>query len=178
MTLATPRLDLVPATAPLLMAEMSGPDDLGRMLGARVGPEWPPPLYDADTLEWSLDQVRADPRFEAWGMRYVVVRESDLGGPEAVGVAGFKGPPADGLVEVGYSIVPSYQRRGLATEAVLGLVDHAFGTPDVDRVEAHTLAHLVPSIGVLHKTGFRFDGESEEDGVPVVRYVRDRSSVT
>lgn len=178
MTLATPRLDLVPATAPLLLAEMNGPEDLGRMLGARVGPEWPPPLYDADTLEWSLDQVRADPRFEAWGMRYVVARESDRGGPEAVGVAGFKGPPVDGRLEVGYSILPSYHRRGFATEAVLALVDHAFGTTDVDAVVAHTLAHLVPSIGVLLKAGFRFDGESDEDGVPVVRYLLHRSSAT
>lgn len=163
------------ATAPLLMAEMDGPSSLGRMLGARIGAQWPPPLFDADALEWSLDQVRADPRFEIWGMRYLVIRDSDDGGGEAVGIAGYKGPPNDGGVEIGYSVVPAYQRRGLATEAVLALVDHAFGDGGVDRVVAHTLPHLEPSIGVLRRAGFRFECDADEGGIAVVRYVLDRA---
>jgi hypothetical protein len=46
-----------------------------------------------------------------------------------VGLLGFKGRPVDGVVEVGYGIVPSARGRGVATAAVrvlLGLV-----TPDV-----------------------------------------------
>lgn len=175
MTLRTPRMDLVPATAPLLLAEMEGGDALARTLGARVGPQWPPDLYDADAVEWSLDQVRADPRFEEWGMRYLVVREADGGGREVVGVAGYKGPPdAEATVEVGYAVVPAYRRRGLATEAVLALVEHALEEEAVDRIVAHTLPHLDASLGVLRRTGFRFEGHHEAEDGGVVRYVRTR----
>jgi RimJ/RimL family protein N-acetyltransferase len=168
----TPRLDLVAATAPCLLAEMEGPAALSRLIGARVGEEWPPPLFDADALEWALDQVRIDPRFEEWGMRYMVLRDSDAGGAEAVGVAGYKGPPdAENEVEIGYSVLPSYHRRGLASEAVAALVAHAFDLHGVNRIVAHTLPHLDASIGVLHRTGFTL--EAELDGEDVVRFVRE-----
>ena len=141
-------------------------------MGARVSEEWPPPLFDADALEWALDQVRLDFRFEEWGMRYMVLRESDAGGPEAVGVAGYKGPPdVDNEVEIGYSVLPSYHRRGLATEAVNALVAHAFDLHGVARIVAHTLPHLAASIGVLRKTGFTLDAELDDEGI--VRYARE-----
>jgi RimJ/RimL family protein N-acetyltransferase len=151
---------------------MEGAAALSRLVGARVGEEWPPPLFDADALEWALEQVRLDRRFEDWGMRYMVLRESDGGGPEAVGVAGFKGPPdADNEVEIGYSVLPSYHRRGLASEAVAGLVGHAFDHHGVARIVAHTLPHLDASIGVLRKTGFTLDAELDDEGI--VRFARD-----
>ena len=65
-----------------------------------------------------------------------------------------QGPPADGVVEVGYSVVPSWQRRGIATEAVRGLLDAARAR-GARAAAAHTLPHLTPSIGVL--TGLGFD---------------------
>ena len=168
----TPRLDLVAASAPFLLAEMEGAAALSRLVGARVSEEWPPPLFDADALEWALDQVRLDFRFEEWGMRYMVLRESDAGGPEAVGVAGYKGPPdVDNEVEIGYSVLPSYHRRGLATEAVNALVAHAFDLHGVARIVAHTLPHLAASIGVLRKTGFTLDAELDDEGI--VRYARE-----
>ncbi len=173
MIIRTPRLDLVPATASRILAEMEGPQALARALAVRVGSEWPPPLFDAEAVEWSLDQVSCDPEFEEWGMRYLVLRAGDKGGPEAVGVAGFKGPPGEEHeVEIGYSVIPRYQRRGFATEAVLALVDHAFGEGGVERVTALTLPHLFPSLGVLAKTGFAFESEVPEEGA--VRYVRRR----
>ncbi len=167
----TDRLCLVEATAPLLLAEMEGPGALARLLGARVGDEWPPPLYDADAVEWALDQVRLDARCEEWGMRYMRMEHSDEGGREVVGVAGYKGPPdADGRVEIGYSVVPTYHRRGLASEAVAALVAHAAQSPEVTCVVAHTLRHLAPSMGVLRKSGFERDETFDDDGV--VRFVR------
>src|SRR5688572_19837013 len=43
-----------------------------------------------------------------------------------VGVGSFKGPPVKGTVEIAYAIVPEYQRKGYATAAARGMVDHAF----------------------------------------------------
>ncbi len=70
------------------------------------------------------------------------------------------------MVEVGYSIVPNYQRLGFASEAV------EFSHPEVRLVTAETLPTLIASIRVLEKNGFYLlSGGSEES---VVRYGRKR----
>lgn len=47
------------------------------------------------------------------------------------------GPPAEGTVELGYSIIPEARGRGYATELVEALVSHAFHR-DAQAVIAHT----------------------------------------
>ena len=70
-----------------------------------------------------------------------------------VGIGGFKGPPADDVVEIGYAVAPSRQGRGIATAAVQFLLAQA--TRDgVAMVIAHTLAGVNASTRVLMKTGF------------------------
>ncbi len=77
-------------------------------------------------------------------------------------------------MEIGYFVIPTYQRRGLATEAVEGMLQRAFASPEVRRVIAETLPELAPSIRVLEKSGFSLIGEGSEPGV--VRYERCRAS--
>jgi hypothetical protein len=55
---------------------------------------------------------------------------------------------------------------GLAREAVDGWLAHAFADPRVDRVVAHTLTGLTPSIGVLRSAGFRFTGPGSDPDEP------------
>src|SRR5262249_31296533 len=75
--------------------------------------------------------------------------------PELVGNGGFKGRfVAPGTCEVGYSVMEHHQRKGYASEVVHALVAWAFTHPDIDRVVAHTLPELTPSIRVLEKNGF------------------------
>lgn len=80
-----------------------------------------------------------------------------------MGVAGYKGPPSDGVVEIGYSIVASWQRRGLATEACRALIEAAWQR-GAKVILAHTLPHLQPSIGVLGKLEF-VPSQPQEPGV-------------
>jgi RimJ/RimL family protein N-acetyltransferase len=89
-----------------------------------------------------------------------------LGDGTNVGLASFKGPPVDGVVEIAYAIVPEHQGRGHATAAARALVDHAFRAPEVRKVIAHTLPAGVASQRVLSKAGFRHCGEvvDPEDG--------------
>ncbi len=89
------------------------------------------------------------------------------GAPAAtlIGSAGYKGPPSDGAVEVGYGIVSDRRRRGYASEVTRGLVAHAFARSGIERAIAETLPELVGSIGVLRKCGFQFVGEGSEPGV-------------
>lgn len=71
-----------------------------------------------------------------------------------VGWGGFKGPPTDGEVELGYSVAPAFEGRGIATTAVLHLLSKAADHPEVAAVTAHTLAEPGASPRVLERTGF------------------------
>jgi ribosomal-protein-alanine N-acetyltransferase len=63
--------------------------------------------------------------------------------------------------QVGYWIGPDFARRGLMTEALRAVVDHAFGPLDLSRVEAACLAENVPSRALLDRVGFRSEGVAE-----------------
>ena len=114
--------------------------------------------------------MAADPASADWGSRLFVSCEPE----ELVGWGGFKGPPRDGVVELGYEIAESRRERGLATAATLALLAEAFAEPQVVKVIAHTLAEHNASNRVLEKAGFRFDRETQEEGQPVWRFALDR----
>jgi RimJ/RimL family protein N-acetyltransferase len=161
----TRRLELVPATTDLLSAALAGPVSLSAVLGALVPPGWPPEYVDAPALEFTRDRLTRAPHEGEWWM-YLILLPRDAGERVLVGTAGFKGPPsADGTVEIGYAVVAEHHRRGYASEAVGGLLERAFGVPEVTRVIAETLPHLTPSIGVLEKCRFCRVGEGSEPGV-------------
>ena len=132
----------------MIDAELDG--RLAKALSVEVPTDWPPEYHDADRLRFTRNALE-DRRNAGWWLHYVVAVTAPR--PTLAGVAGYKGPPVDGSVEIGYSIVPSCQRRGLATEAVRMLVAMAWDR-GVKAVDAHTLPHLVASIGVLRKLGF------------------------
>lgn len=165
--LETERLELVPGTSTMLCADLAGPAALADALGVDVPASWPPDLYDEPAIRFMLNALDAQPDFAAWGFHYFVLRPGAEGANArtAVGVGGFKGPPVDGTVEIGYSILPEFRRRGLATEAVRALLDRSFADPRVRRVVAETLPELRPSIGVLEKVGMRQIGPGSEPGV-------------
>lgn len=168
----TRRLRLVPATADLARADLEGRDALANALGVHVPDGWPPELYDEDATRYTLERLNDDPDSHGWWLYYFVLDQPPEN-PVLIGTGGFKGPPEEATVEVGYSIVRDYQRRGFATEATLALVRHAFDHTDVSHVIAETLPELMPSIGVLEKCGFTYAGPGSEDGVR--RYVLRRS---
>ena len=65
---------------------------------------------------------------DLFGPFNVVERELGL----VIGGAGFLGPPDDqGAVEIGYGTAPEWRNRGLATEAVVGLLAFAWSQPSV-----------------------------------------------
>jgi RimJ/RimL family protein N-acetyltransferase len=72
----------------------------------------------------------------------------------AIGGIGFKGPPQDDAVEVGYGLAPSARGRGYATEALQAMVGLA-GDLGVATVRADTDLDNVASQRVLEKAGFR-----------------------
>ena len=171
----TARLDLVLANEKTLRAELESHAAVAAALDAVVPAGWPPQFYDADAIQYSLNWLLKHPSQAEWGFYYFLERESAVDRRTLVGAGGFKGPPdADGLVELGYSIVPERHRRGYATEATRGLLTFAFADSRVRTVVGQTLTTLPASIGVLEKAGFRFAGAGDDPGAPageqVIRY--------
>jgi len=154
---------LVVADAPLLDAALEGPRALERALGVAVVDGW-------DVFPGSIERVRHeldhDPGAARWGTRLFVAGEP----PALVGWGGFKGPPRDGTVELGYAVAPAREGRGLATAAVRAMLAEAFADPAVRAVVAHTLPEPGPSPRVLEKAGFQFAGDVIERGRAAWRF--------
>lgn len=157
--LTTARLRLVPATPALCDLELAHQDRLAEALDVGLPEDWPPE-HHAGRLGFSRNALDA-PGAAGWWLHYIVFTEARR--PTLVGVTGYKGPPSDGVVEIGYSVVASWRRRGIATEATGALVETACQR-GAEVVVAHTLPHLEASIGVLRKLGFE-PAESPDPGV-------------
>ncbi len=65
-------------------------------------------------------------------------------------------------VEIGFTLAPSHQGRGYATEAVACLLDHVFGPLAKERATAITDARNAASIAVLERLGFVRDPAPRE----------------
>ena len=148
--------------------ELAHQDRLAEKLDVDLPSDWPPEYHDADRLGFTRKVLEA-PDAVGWWLHYIVL--TDVTRPTLVGVAGYKGPPSDGVVEIGYSIVASWQRRGLATEACRALIEAAWQR-GAKVILAHTLPHLQPSIGVLCKLEF-VPSQPQEPGVLAFALHRD-----
>ena len=154
---------LVRVDLDLLDAALAGDPALARALERDVVAGW---ATFREALQRTRDALAANPGGTAWGSRFFVTEDP----PELVGWGGFKGPPSDGVVEIGYEIAEARQGRGLATAAARALVAEAFADERVTMVIAHTLAERNASSRVLEKVGFRYDGEATQRGKLVWRY--------
>ena len=81
-----------------------------------------------------------------------------------VGDLCFKGLREDGIAEIGYGILETYQGQGYATQAVQAACRWAFGHPEVKALEAETEEGNAASQRVLQKCGFHPDGSFGEEG--------------
>jgi ribosomal-protein-alanine N-acetyltransferase len=160
--LTTARLDLIPATGPLVRAEIEDLEALFRMLGVEPAPDWPS-ADTVDALPIFAEQLEANPALAGWLSWYWVLRGER---PVLVGNGGFKGPPGpEGAVEIGYFVRSRFRRRGYATEAATRLVAWAFEHPQVSHVVAETMAENVASMLVLQCLGFSRAGVRSEHGL-------------
>lgn len=152
---------LVPAELSLMDAALAGDHALAEALGHDVVAGW---ATFTEALGPARDAVAA--AGAEWGPRFFVAGDP----PELVGWGGFKGPPRDGVVELGYEIARERRGRGLATAATTAMLAEAFDDQRVTAVIAHTRARRGASTRVLEKAGFGYDGEAQEDVQPVWRW--------
>ncbi|MBX3358721.1 MAG: GNAT family N-acetyltransferase [Phycisphaeraceae bacterium] len=161
-TLATSRLRIIGADLAMARAAAAGNETLARALGAAIDPAWPPEIL-RDAFSYMVSMYESDPGLGGWGMWFIMLRaEPDL----LIGSGGFKGAPGavggPGTVEIGYSVVPTHEGRGYATEAAAALTAWAFESPAVERVIAHTFERHDASVRVLRKCGYSLRGPGFE----------------
>ena len=159
--IVTERLTLLPASVALARAEIADRGEFVRLLQASVPDNWPPESA-ADALPMFLGWLEAAPEQAGWFGWYALARGA--GAPTLVASGGFLGPPQDGTVHIGYSVLPQFQRTGYATELVGGLVRWAFAQPGVSRIAAETEWANPASARVLEKSGFIVSGVATEPG--------------
>ncbi|HLE95762.1 MAG TPA: GNAT family N-acetyltransferase [Candidatus Thermoplasmatota archaeon] len=166
-SIRTDRLVLVAATRETCAVPLDDHAALAKHLEADVPAAWPPELCDDDARRWTELNLAEHPELAGWYTWFVLAPEGER--RTLVGLAGLKGPPADdGWIEVGYGILPAWQRRGIATEATAALIAWALRDPRVLHVAAETYPHLVASVRVMEKLGMRLVARDPESGI--IRY--------
>ncbi len=171
--LKTRRLHLRSSTPELAAADLNDHSAFSRLLGAEVPSDWPPPLNDVHSQTFAVRYLQENPDAAGWLAWYFLLPAAAGQRAEVIGIGGFTGKPnSEGMVEIGYSVMPNHQGLGFASEAVAALVDWAFSHSGVGLVTAQTYPSLIPSIRVLENNGFRLLGEGSEPGT--IRFGRER----
>ena len=153
LPIRTERLDIRvmrPGDAPALTAYRSDPD-IARFQ------DWPLPYTESDAHKMLAGQADLTDLPPTGWVQLAVDREGVMVGDLAVNVT------ADGHVaEVGYTLAPGHHGHGYATEALGALVDALFASTEVHRIVASLDPGNTPSLRVLERLGFSFEGLARE----------------
>ncbi|MFT6902859.1 MAG: ribosomal-protein-alanine N-acetyltransferase [Colwellia sp.] len=99
---------------------------------------------------------------QGWYGWYAINIDPVSGERTLIGSGGYFGPPdSNGIVEIGYSVLPEWQRRSYATEIVNTLVSHAYSFEKTNSIIAHTSQENEASKKVLISSGFREVGVND-----------------
>lgn len=122
------------------------------------------PTWSSDhlTRRSFTNRVNWSARLHAKGMGipFFLVRREDQQLVGALTLDNMRRGPAQAAT-VGYWIGAPYARLGYMREALHGVVDYAFGTLDLSRLEAACLPENAASRGVLEKSGFKYEGVAQ-----------------
>jgi len=138
------RTRIEPVSLEHVEALLEGDDVFAARFGMPVAPGY---LDVPEALRRTRDEL-ANGMPSQWYSHLII----DVDTNTVVGFGGYKGPPTDGEVEIGYSVAPSFQQRGHATAAALLLIEQARAAGAV-RVCAYTLAETNASTRVLTRCG-------------------------
>ncbi len=130
-------------------------DDAGALYGYRALLEvyqyqswFPGNISDAEEFikKYSVNSTGEPGNWKQYG---IYLSESN----ELIGDCGYC-PDSDNEAEIGYTISPGFQRRGLGEETVSTLINHLFKKKGIERIIASTDPENIPSIKLLEKLGF------------------------
>lgn len=139
----------MPCTLEMLRAlELEDYPELARLAGAAVPEGWPPEGVREHQVPQQLRALETAMEDLPWLGRLILFEGT------IAGVINLKGPPdARSRVEVGYEIAPQFRRKGIASEALRGVIGWCLKQPGVNAIQARTLpdnnlsAHMLKGIG-------------------------------
>lgn len=129
--------------------------------------------WDRTDPEGIRNEIREMARRAPGESGWVQFSVEERGSGTLVGDVGLSPAEDDpGVIKIGYTMAPTFQGRGYATEAVEALVAYAFKALKADLVRAYASAENTPSIRVAEKVGLelverfeRTDGNQTWAGV-------------
>ena len=149
LPLNTERLLIYPCRLPLLTEIYLQHPHASEMLKANIPGNWPQEDLK-EQLPHFIELLQHDPRSFPW-MLWIVVSKEDK---TVIGDAGFKGrPDKNGVVEIGYAMLPAYRHKGYMREAAAALVEWAFRQPHVKKLVAECDVTNTPSMKILQHLG-------------------------
>ena len=105
-----------------------------------------------DARKYLLKGPMASYRIWKFGLYRVSLKETD----EPLGMCGLLKRPVLDYPDLGYALLPTYERKGFTTEAARAVLEDAHSRLDLSQVLAITDLDNVASIRVLEKLGFVF----------------------
>ena len=154
----TERLQIITFTVEMMEAFLKGNNEIEIITPYRVAAEYPLEVYK-QFFEYKIDRFQKFPFENEWE-GIIIHKEDNM----IMGDMGFKGGPnEEGIIDIGYSIVPSYQGKGYATEMGKAMVDWGLSQPNVKKVVATCNPDNIASIRVLEKIGFIVTNKTEDN---------------
>lgn len=159
-----PRLDLVLVTVEQLLSRD------GTAAPVPLGFDDPDDVLDPSNspLLFRIAQVTTDPSVNPWLIRLAVLRSAE---PVIVGIGNFHDrPDSNGMVEIGYSVLPRYRGQRYATEIAMTMWEYAAAHPDVRVLRATVSPDNDASLRIIEGAGFLHVGEQDdpEDGLELI----------
>jgi [ribosomal protein S5]-alanine N-acetyltransferase len=151
----TERLKIINFTVEMMEAFLKGNHEVEKITPYKVAPEYPLDVYK-QFFDYKINRFRNFPSENDWE-GIIIHKEDNI----IMGDMGFKGGPnEEGIIDIGYSIVPRYQGKGYATEMGKAMVDWGLSHSNVKKVVATCNPDNFASIRVLEKIGFRITNKT------------------
>ncbi len=118
-------------------------------------------------LSHRIPRVKKNPEFAEIGLVLAISKEERI----LVGSAGFHDFPDDnGMVEIGFGIVPERQNLGFGLELLKGMWEFISKNPNVKILRYTVSPSNEPSMHIINKLGFEKVGEQidDEDGLEFI----------
>lgn len=114
-----------------------------------------------------IPRVKVDPSFADIGLVLAIHKLAKI----IIGSAGFHDQPdQNGMIEIGFGILPEYQNQGYGKELLHGMWQMILKNPKVKTLRYTVSPDNAPSIHIIKNLGFNLIGEQidEEDGLELI----------
>lgn len=159
----TRRLVIVPTTPAMARAAVEDRTRFAALLGVRITEEWPPEVL-ADAEGFFAEQLEKNPHMCGMYSWYITAPRGELAdAPTLIGSIGTFPPGDDGVCMFGYAVLPTFERRGVGTEAAKAFVEWLSARPGVRVIRGDSFEGNTASGRILESCGLVCIGVSPDD---------------